>query len=75
MSEPSRGSGRSVASRALALLDASDGRHRYLTLSQIARRADPALARGLNTHDGQVTNEAVAAAHGLDVVAPEHLLR
>ncbi|MDN4649181.1 alanine dehydrogenase [Curtobacterium sp. PsM8] len=27
--------------------------------------ADPALALGLNVHAGQVTNEAVAAAHGL----------
>ena len=27
--------------------------------------ADPALALGLNTHDGEVTNEPVAQAHGL----------
>jgi len=27
--------------------------------------ADPALARGLNVHDGHVVNAAVAAAHGL----------
>jgi alanine dehydrogenase len=33
-----------------------------------AVRADPALALGLNTHDGQVTNEAVAKAHDLDSV-------
>jgi alanine dehydrogenase len=31
-----------------------------------AMRADPALARGLNTHDGTLTNEPVAQAHGLD---------
>jgi alanine dehydrogenase len=30
-----------------------------------ALRADPALAKGLNTHDGHLTNEAVALAHGL----------
>ncbi|MGL3200874.1 MULTISPECIES: alanine dehydrogenase [Curtobacterium] len=30
---------------------------------------DPALALGLNVHAGQVTNEAVAAAHGLAVAA------
>jgi len=30
-----------------------------------ALRADPALALGLNTHAGAVTNPAVAAAHGL----------
>ncbi|WP_068397515.1 alanine dehydrogenase [Kribbia dieselivorans] len=30
-----------------------------------ALQADTALARGLNTHGGAVTNEAVAAAHGL----------
>jgi alanine dehydrogenase len=30
-----------------------------------AMEADAALARGLNVHDGRVTNEAVAAAHGL----------
>lgn len=31
--------------------------------------ADPALARGLNVHAGRVTNEAVAAAHGLVAAA------
>jgi alanine dehydrogenase len=31
-----------------------------------ALRADPALAGGLNTHDGHVTNAPVAAAHGYD---------
>jgi alanine dehydrogenase len=30
-----------------------------------ALRADPALAKGLNTHDGAVTNAPVAAAHEL----------
>ena len=30
-----------------------------------ALAADPALARGLNTHDGQVVSEPVARAHGL----------
>jgi alanine dehydrogenase len=30
-----------------------------------ALRADPALAKGLNTHAGVVTNEPVARAHGL----------
>ncbi|MDQ1677346.1 MAG: alanine dehydrogenase [Actinomycetota bacterium] len=34
-----------------------------------ACRADPGLALGLNVHDGQVTHEAVAAAHGLAHVA------
>lgn len=29
-----------------------------------ALRADPALAAGLNTHEGQVINEPVASAHG-----------
>ena len=32
---------------------------------QQALRSDPALALGLNTHDGEVTNEPVAQAHGL----------
>ena len=32
---------------------------------QQALRADPALALGLNTHDGEVTNAPVAQAHGL----------
>ena len=30
-----------------------------------ALRADPALALGLNTYDGSLTNEPVAGAHGL----------
>ncbi len=33
-----------------------------------ALRADPALAGGLNTHDGHVTNALVAAAHGYESV-------
>jgi alanine dehydrogenase len=33
-----------------------------------ALRADDALARGLNTHEGQLTNEPVARAHGYDAV-------
>ncbi|MFJ4075010.1 alanine dehydrogenase [Curtobacterium sp. NPDC089991] len=32
---------------------------------EAALAADPSLALGLNVHAGQVTNEAVAAAHGL----------
>jgi len=36
--------------------------------------ADPALARGLNTHAGIVTNDAVATAHGLDAVALDSVL-
>jgi alanine dehydrogenase len=31
---------------------------------------DPALALGLNTHEGQVTNEGVASAFGMTAVAP-----
>ncbi|MEU7753613.1 alanine dehydrogenase [Micromonospora sp. NPDC049171] len=34
-----------------------------------ALRRDPALALGLNTHDGQVTYGPVAEAHGMDVLA------
>ena len=33
-----------------------------------ALRKDPALAKGLNTHGGQLTNGPVAEAHGLDWV-------
>lgn len=33
-----------------------------------ACRADPALALGVNVHDGQVTSDPVAQAHGLPVV-------
>jgi alanine dehydrogenase len=39
-----------------------------------AMRADPALARGLNTYDGQVTNAAVAEAHGMTAVPVEEVL-
>jgi alanine dehydrogenase len=35
---------------------------------QDALRADPALALGLNTHDGALTNAPVAAAHGYESV-------
>ena len=34
-----------------------------------ALRADSALALGLNTHAGSVTNAGVAAAHGLTAVS------
>ena len=36
---------------------------------EAALRADPALALGLNTHAGSLTNAPVAAAHGLESVA------
>jgi alanine dehydrogenase len=36
---------------------------------QGALRADPALALGLNTHDGSVTNAPVAEAHGYESVS------
>ncbi len=39
-----------------------------------ALRSDPALARGLNTHDGKVVYREVAEAHGLEHVALETLL-
>jgi len=39
-----------------------------------AMQADPALAPGLNTHAGAVTNDAVGAAHGLDSVALDTVL-
>ncbi|MEU9284693.1 alanine dehydrogenase [Streptomyces sp. NPDC048275] len=39
-----------------------------------ALRRDPALARGLNTHDGKVVYREVAEAHGLERVALESLL-
>jgi len=32
---------------------------------EAALESDAALAKGLNVHAGRVTNEAVAAAHGL----------
>lgn len=39
-----------------------------------AARADPALARGLQTHAGQLVSEPVAAAHGLEHVALDEVL-
>jgi alanine dehydrogenase len=39
-----------------------------------ALRADPSLARGLNTHDGQVIYPSVAEAHGLTTIALEDAL-
>ena len=39
-----------------------------------ALKSDPALARGLNTHDGEVTNEPVAVAHRLPVTSVERVL-
>ncbi|MCJ1674178.1 MULTISPECIES: alanine dehydrogenase [unclassified Rathayibacter] len=39
-----------------------------------ALAADPALAKGLSTHDGQVVNAAVAAAFGLPAASLEDLL-
>jgi alanine dehydrogenase len=39
-----------------------------------ALRADPALARGLSTHDGTLTSEPVAQAHGLPWQSPSEVL-
>jgi alanine dehydrogenase len=39
-----------------------------------ALRADAALARGLNTHAGQLTNAAVAEAHGYQAVSLDDVL-
>jgi alanine dehydrogenase len=39
-----------------------------------ALAADPALALGLNTHEGELTNAPVAAAHGYDHVTVESAL-
>ncbi|MBJ7434140.1 MAG: alanine dehydrogenase [Microbacteriaceae bacterium] len=39
-----------------------------------ALRADASLALGLNTHDGTLTNDAVAVAHGLSAVSLESVL-
>ena len=39
-----------------------------------ALRGDPALALGLNTHEGQLTNAPVAEAHGYDAVALDDVL-
>ncbi len=41
---------------------------------QAALRADPVLARGLNTHAGAVTHAGVAAAHGLDLTETSAVL-
>jgi len=40
-----------------------------------ALRADPALALGLNTHDGELTNAPVADAHGYASVDLNQLLK
>jgi alanine dehydrogenase len=40
-----------------------------------ALRADPALAAGLNTHEGSLTYRGVAEAHGLPWVATSEALR
>lgn len=37
---------------------------------QLAAREDHALALGLNTHAGAITNRAVAEAHGMDAIDP-----
>ncbi|GII01847.1 alanine dehydrogenase [Planobispora takensis] len=39
-----------------------------------ALRGDPALALGLNTHEGHLTNQPVAEAHGLEAVPLEQVL-
>ena len=39
-----------------------------------ALAADPALARGLNVYDGRVTNPAVAAAQGLELLSVDDAL-
>ncbi|MCG5212123.1 alanine dehydrogenase [Streptosporangium sp. KLBMP 9127] len=39
-----------------------------------ALAADPALARGLNTHEGHLANRPVAEAHGLAAISVEQLL-
>ncbi|AQZ65042.1 alanine dehydrogenase [[Actinomadura] parvosata subsp. kistnae] len=41
---------------------------------QRAMRADPALALGLNTHEGRLTSRPVAEAHGLEWTAPADVL-
>lgn len=41
---------------------------------QEALRRDPTLAPGLNAHDGRLTNEAVAAAHGMSSVPMSEVL-
>jgi alanine dehydrogenase len=39
-----------------------------------AAEENPALARGINTAEGQITYQAVAEAHGLEHVPLERLL-
>ncbi|WP_262852455.1 alanine dehydrogenase [Mumia quercus] len=39
-----------------------------------ALRTDPALRAGLNVHDGRITNEGVAEAHGLACVSPDEVV-
>ncbi|MDN5686912.1 MAG: alanine dehydrogenase [Brachybacterium sp.] len=39
-----------------------------------ALRADPALAKGLHTHEGALTHQGTGEAHGLEVTATEHLI-
>lgn len=39
-----------------------------------ALRADPALARGLHTHDGQLVHTGTGEAHDLEVVSPDRVL-
>jgi alanine dehydrogenase len=41
---------------------------------QAALAADPALALGLSTHEGQLTSAPVAAAHGYESVTVESVL-
>ncbi|MEV4798631.1 alanine dehydrogenase [Nonomuraea sp. NPDC049421] len=41
---------------------------------QRAMRADPALALGLNTHEGRLTSRPVAQAHGLEWTALDEVL-
>jgi alanine dehydrogenase len=40
-----------------------------------AMRSDPALALGLNTHEGRLTSSPVAEAHGMDALALDEVLR
>jgi alanine dehydrogenase len=40
-----------------------------------AMRSDPALALGLNTHEGRLTYGPVAEAHGMDALALDEVLR
>ncbi|GAA1486104.1 alanine dehydrogenase [Brachybacterium fresconis] len=39
-----------------------------------ALRADPALAKGLHTHEGALTHQGTGEAHGLEVTATEQVL-